>query len=255
MHDEKPSCLKILPRNTPQDVSQGCEKKSCASFVKDIEADVPNNDIDMFVESTEKLFYEVATLRATDTPDLLRMALHDALETLSYNFRAYPTLPSDPSNFREPLSCALDSDKALYLPLKHCAFDACAWRGNDTLSLAKHIVDGHMDDLQAAMCCFEAVRPCVIENPQVLALSVYNEGIAMAVQRGAPLASFSIDRKCLQQYAYHLTHPDTKALVCFVCARRFVHVSGEQIMTLKCVRCSQGMQIRSVTARLCCFWD
>ena len=247
--------MNILPRNTPQYVSQGCEKKSCASCVKDIEADVPNNDIANVAKSTEKLFYEVSTLRATDTPDLLRMALHDALETLSYNFRAYPTLPSDPSNSREPLSCALDSDKALYLPLKHCAFDACAWRGNDTLSLAKHIVEDHMEDLQPAMRCFEAVRPCVIENPQVLALSVYNEGIAMAVQRGAPLASFSIDRKCLQQYAYHLTHPDTKALVCFVCARRVVHVSGDKTMTLYCVRCSQGMKNRSVTTRLCCFGD
>ena len=50
----------------------------------------------------------------------------------------------------------------------------------------------------------------------------------MAVRRGAPLASFSIDRKCLQQYTYHLTNSDTKSLVCFVCARRFVHVSGDK---------------------------
>ena len=83
------------------------------------------------------------------------------------------------------------------------------------------IVEDHMDDLQAAMCCFEAVRPCVIENPQVLALSVYNEGIAMAVQRGAPLASFSIDRKCLQQYSYHLTNPDTKGLGLFCMCTSF----------------------------------
>ena len=32
VHDEEPSFLEILPRNTPQDVSQGCEKKSCASL-------------------------------------------------------------------------------------------------------------------------------------------------------------------------------------------------------------------------------
>ena len=91
---------------------------------------------------------------------------------------------------RKPLRCALDTDKALYLPLKHCAFDACSWRGNDTLSLAKHVVEDHMEDLQESMSCFEAVRPCVIENQRVLALSVYNEGIALAVRRGAPLASF-----------------------------------------------------------------
>ena len=224
VHDETPSFLKIMPRKSPQDTSQTLKETSCTSGVKDISGDVPNNDIENDVKSTEKLFYEVSTLRATDTPDLLRMELHDALDTLCYNFRPLPTLPSDPTNRAEPLRGAMDSDKALYLPLKHCAFSMCSWRGNDTVSLADHIIDHHLDVLQDAMAAFEAVRPCVFENEQVLALSVYNEGIAMAVQRGAPLASFSIDRKCLQQYAYHLTHPDTKALVCFVCARRFVHV-------------------------------
>jgi hypothetical protein len=186
VHDEKPSFLKILPRKSPQDTSQTCEEKSCTSCVKDISGDVPNNDIENVAESTEKLFYEVSTLR--DSPDELRMEFHDALDTLCFNFRALPTLPSDPSNRSEPLSGAMDSDKALYLPLKHCAFNVCAWRGNDTLSLADHIIDHHLDQLQDAMGAFEDVRPCVLENQQVLALSVYNEGIAMAVQRGAPLA-------------------------------------------------------------------
>ena len=55
---------------------------------------------------------------------------------------------------------------------------------------------------------------------------MYNEGIAMAVRRGAPIASYSMDRKCLHAYMQHLTNVDTNALVCFVCARRFLHVSG-----------------------------
>ena len=93
------------------------------------------------------------------------------------------------------------------------------------------------------MSCFEAIRPCVIENQEVLALSVYNEGIAMAVRRGAPLAPFSMDRKCLQQYTYHLTNSDTKSLVCFVCVRR-VHVSGDKTITLKYVLCSLSMVTR-----------
>ena len=103
VHDETPSFLKIMPRKSPQDTSQTLKETSCTSGVKDISGDVPNNDIENDVKSTEKLFYEVSTLRATDTPDLLRMELHDALDTLSYNFRAFPTLPSDPSNSREPL--------------------------------------------------------------------------------------------------------------------------------------------------------
>ena len=101
-----------------------------------------------------------------------------------------------------------------------------------------------MEDLQPAMRCFEAVRPCVIENQEVLALSVYSEGIAMAVRRGAPLASFSIGRKCLQQYTYHLTNSDTKSLVCFVCARCFVRVSGEKTMTSSYVLCSRSRVTR-----------
>ena len=74
--------LKILPRKSPQDTSQTCEEKSCTSCVKDISGDIPNNDIENVVESTEKLFYEVSTLR--DSPDELRMELHDALDTLCY---------------------------------------------------------------------------------------------------------------------------------------------------------------------------
>lgn len=226
VHDEKPSFLNILPRHREQKVCMGCADKDCSSCANKVALDVPNNEIENMGVSSEKLFYEVLSMGA-GTPDVLRYALHDALDTLSYFFREYPTLPSNPSHKTEPLLCALETDKALYLPLKHCAFTACSWRGNDTLSLAKHVVEDHMEDLQESMSCFEAVRPCVIENQQVLALSVYNEGIAMAVRRGAPLASFSIDRKCLQQYTYHLTNSETKSLVCFVCARRFLHVSGE----------------------------
>ena len=74
--------------------------------------------------SREHLFYEVSALDESRTPDVLRSAWHDALDTLSYFVRACPTLPSDPSDSRKPLRCALDTDKALYLPLKHCAFDA-----------------------------------------------------------------------------------------------------------------------------------
>ena len=203
----------------------GCADNDCSSCAQQVALDAPKNDIDHVGVSREKLFYEVLSMGAS-TLDVLRYALHDALDTLSYFFREYPTLPSNPSQKAEPLLCALETDKAVYLPLKHCAFTACSWRGNDTLALAKHVVEDHMEDLQESMSCFEAVRPCVIENQQVLALSVYNEGIAMAVRRGAPLASFSIDRKCLQQYTYHLANSETKPLVCFVCARRFLHVSG-----------------------------
>ena len=48
--------LKILPRKSPEDTSQTCEGKSCTSCAKDISGDVPTNDIEDVLESTEKLF-------------------------------------------------------------------------------------------------------------------------------------------------------------------------------------------------------
>ena len=94
------------------------------------------------------------------------------------------------------------------------------------MSLAKHIVDVHDADSKPAMECFEALRPCVFKDKVGLALSVYNEGVAMAVRRGAPLAWYSIDRKCLHEYMRHFTDVNTNTLVCFECSRLVLHVSG-----------------------------
>ena len=52
VHDEKPSFWNLLPRNSPSDVFQGCDKKSCTSCVKDISADVLKNDIEHVGESS-----------------------------------------------------------------------------------------------------------------------------------------------------------------------------------------------------------
>ena len=57
-------------------------------------------------------------------------------------------------------------------------------------------------------------------------MSVYNEALAIAIRRGAPLVSYSIDRRCLRQYVQHSTDASTQASVCLVCAQRFVNVSG-----------------------------
>ena len=74
----------------------GCAEKVFSSCAKDAAVDVANNDIENIGVSREQLFYEVSALDESSTPDVLRSALHDALDTLSYFFRAYPTLPSDP---------------------------------------------------------------------------------------------------------------------------------------------------------------
>ena len=123
--------------------------------------------------------------------------MHEAFDLLSYMFRDYRNLPADPCHPACALPGARANDVAMLLPPKHGAFKVCAWCGRDTMSLAKHIAQVHDADLKQAMECFEALRPCAFDDTNNLALSVYNGGIAMAVRRGAPLASYSIDRKCL----------------------------------------------------------
>ena len=62
----------------------GCAEKKCSSCAKDVAVDGANNDIENIGVSREKLFYEVSALDESSTPDVLRSALHDALDTLSY---------------------------------------------------------------------------------------------------------------------------------------------------------------------------
>ena len=63
------------------------------------------------------------------------------------------------------------------------------------------------------------------KNYETLIASVYNESIAMAIRKGALLAGYSIDRRCMQNYVRDLVKDDTCALICIVCARRFPYVS------------------------------
>ena len=53
---------------------------------------------------------------------------------------------------------------------------------------------------------YKAISSAIKES---LALSIYNEGLEIAIRRGAPLASYSIDGTCLKEYMKHLTHADT----------------------------------------------
>ena len=66
------------------------------------------------------------------------------------------------------------------------------------------------------------------DTDDILAIFIYNESLAVAIRRGAPVASYSIDRKCLQQYLTRLTHPDTATLFCFSCARTFPCLHGSK---------------------------
>ena len=89
-----------------------------------------------------------------------------------------------------------------------------------------HIVDDHTDLLDAGMEAYKQYETMTYDSDAVLALSVYNESLAIAIRRGAPLASYSIDRRCLEAYTTHSTHSDTTTLICFSCAWNIPYVHG-----------------------------
>ena len=71
---------------------------------------------------------------------------------------------------------------------------------------------------------------------ETLIASAYNGRIAIAIRKGAPLASYSIDRRCVTNDVRDLVKDDTCALICLVCARRFPYVSQKMIMKDKKMR-------------------
>ena len=77
---------------------------------------------DTIENDTKSDFYVVEPLSADASPDNLRSLLEDALDTLSYYFRTFPTLPADGDNCCEPFPAAYAQDAVIVLPLKHCAF-------------------------------------------------------------------------------------------------------------------------------------
>ena len=101
------------------------------------------------------------------------------------------------------------------------------------MSFTQHIDECHQQDLAESVEAYRALKPVHRKDAGVLALSMYNEGIAIAIRRGAPLASYSIDRKCLREYNTHLTHEDTGTSVCFTCARKFPRVHGTKNNPIK----------------------
>ena len=67
-------------------------------------------------------FYTVFAMSGVSSPDESRYMLEDTFDTLSFEFREHPTLPSDSADKTKAVSGALDNDKASVLPSKHCAF-------------------------------------------------------------------------------------------------------------------------------------
>ena len=135
-------------------------------------------------------------------------------------------MPADPCDSMKEFPSSGSKEAALLLPSKHCAFRGCSWCGTDSASQIEHLLDERESNLQGAIACYNALRPNGLKDKRVMAISIYNEGIAMAIRRGAPLASYSIDRRCLNAYMKSVTHEITNALICLLHAGRYTHVHG-----------------------------
>ena len=108
--------------------------------------------------------------------------------------------------------------------------------------------------MEEGMGGFKCLRPIHRDDDHILALSFYNEGFATAVRKGAPSASYSIDRKGLQQYMLHLTYSDTATLVCFTCARKFPFVHGAKKSPIRRHRVLSHDEMRDQSVQVS-FWE
>ena len=63
--------------------------------------------------------------------------------------------------------------------------------------------------------------------------AVYNADSSKQCQKGASVAAYAIDRKCLREYTDASTQDSIQELICFCCARKFPHIAvmgDEQII-------------------------
>ena len=79
--------------------------------------------------------------------------------------------------------------------------------------------------------------------------AAYNEAIAVLVRQGAPLAAYSIDRRCLFNYTQALSDDGVEALICFACARRFPYIAARQEKNE--IRWIHPIQSTAVEMRFC----
>jgi hypothetical protein len=115
-----------------------------------------------------------------------------------------------------------------------------------------HVQEPHFEVLQPSITSLQATVGALDAQQEHLFNSVYNESIAIATRKGAPVTSYSIDRRCMTNYTEDLIREDTCALICFVCARRFPHVSQKQNMTTKRIQLlSRVDQSESEAVRFC----
>ena len=165
-------------------------------------------------------FFKLRTSMHSHDP---RRRLEDALDALADAFRTAPTLPELPPHTYD---AAFRDDVAIQLPRTHCAFRGCGATFGSHERLLDHLVAEHKEDLEpvAAMLTVPEADQEASSSERLACGSGYNEGIAVAVRRGAPLAALAIDRRALYNYATSIADDNIASLICWCCARRYPYV-------------------------------
>ena len=156
-----------------------------------------------------------------------RRSLEKAFEQLADLLREAPTLPCSHSAPSEPCSAAMESNVAIRLPKKHCAFKNCTFQCEKDIVLINHLQNQHAEvftEIFKLLPELSAPRK-EMEFPHMLYGSIYNEAIAIKIRRGAPLASLAIDRRALRNYTEALSNENVDSLICWCCARKFPYVA------------------------------
>ena len=119
-------------------------------------------------------------------------------------------MPADPEDPAKPWAAALLEDAAVQLPKKHCAFRGCGWSGSEEEERMAHLqrTHGYAVGLVAGL-----LPECYSREERFAA--AYSEAIATIVRKGAPTALYSIDRRCLFNYATACRKDQVEAPSCF----------------------------------------
>ena len=144
--------------------------------------------------------------------------------SLSKLLRVCLTLPADPKGPTRHLPESKCLDGAIELPNSHCAFSGCTWTGSSADDLITQLQQEHRLVLQDSMSALRTKVGKAVGEDETLIASVYKQSIAMA-----PLASYSIHRRCMQNYVRDIVKDDTCALIDIVCARRFPYISQHKL--------------------------
>ena len=155
-------------------------------------------------------------------------AMQDAAALLSDK----PTLP-------ERLHVATNPEMAYDLPDYHCAFRSCGFECATQATLAEHVAQRH-----AAALHDLTLRWSSQVGPAQATVQAYQDLLTQRCQQSGPLATCSIDRRCLRRFRSNMLGHQVGTAICFVCARRFLFVDGlpnQQISWLRAYEPRTGL--------------